>query len=298
MRNAHQQVIRIAMSQAALITGPQRHTPALRHSVVRRVAYTGSVTNPAIARGVSKGREIGVACSVSRREADAGEDSPASPPTGAYFTGTAPACEVLVNEVDDSVTGLLRAWTAGDEVAGDRLFSRVYGELRSIARRLRRSSAQRGDDTLDTTALVHEVYLRLAGANGLTVQNRAHFFAVAVRASRQIISNYARDAQALKRGGAVVIEPIGSTDLPLPSSVATADDLSERVIALEGALQALELLHPRPCRVVECRYFGGLSITETALALDISEATVKRDWAVAQAWLHQRLRATEDSDEQ
>ena len=166
-----------------------------------------------------------------------------------------------------------------------------------MARRLRRPTTRRGDDTLDTTALVHEVYLRLAGANGLTLQNRAHFFAVAVRATRQIISNYARDAQALKRGGAVVIEPIGGTDVPLPSSVDIPDDLSERVIALEGALQALERLHPRPCRVVECRYFGGLSIGETALALHISEATVKRDWAVAQAWLHERLRSEANADD-
>jgi RNA polymerase sigma factor (TIGR02999 family) len=284
------------MSQVALITVPQREAPALRDSVVRRVAGTATAAGAVVGEGRSTGRDAGVACSVSRSEAYLGVESPEAPPAGARFTGTAPACEVLVNEVDDSVTGLLRAWTAGDGVAGDRLFSRVYGELRTIARRLRRSSTQRGDDTLDTTALVHEVYLRLAGANGLTVQNRAHFFAVAVRASRQIISNYARDAQALKRGGAVVIEPIGDTDLPLASSVAAPDDLSERVIALEEALQALEQLHPRPCRVVECRYFGGLSIAETALALDISEATVKRDWTVAQAWLHQRLRSTEDTD--
>jgi RNA polymerase sigma factor (TIGR02999 family) len=211
--------------------------------------------------------------------------------------GSAPVSEVQVNVVDDSVTGLIRAWSTGDEIAGDRLFSRVYDELRLIARRLHRRSAPNADDTLGTTALVHEVYLRLAGATELNVQNRAHFFAVAVRASRQIISNYARDAQALKRGGDVILEPlqtVAATDLALGHA---SDTLDDRVVALESALVALEQLHPRPCRVVECRYFTGLSIPETAVALSISEATVKRDWAVAQAWLHRALREPGDTNE-
>ncbi len=199
--------------------------------------------------------------------------------------------EVLVNEIDDSVTGMIHAWNAGDTSAGARLFSRVYGELRSIARSTRRRTPEHGDDTLDTTALVHEVYLRLAGANELTVQNRGHFFAVAVRAARQIVSNYARDAQALKRGGSTVVETIDGLAAQQLASPARDDDRGERISALEDALQQLEQLHPRPCRVVECRYFGGLSISDTALALGTSEATVKRDWALAQAWLHRALRA-------
>ncbi|MDZ7632700.1 MAG: ECF-type sigma factor [Gemmatimonadaceae bacterium] len=199
-------------------------------------------------------------------------------------------CEVPVNEVDDSVTGLIQAWSGGDDGAGDRLFSRVYGELRAITRRLHRRRATHGDDTLDTTALVHEVYLRMAGASELNVRSRAHFFAVAVRAVRQIIMNHARNAHAAKRGGDAVAEPldaVGEMHLAAPEM---HGDLADRVSALEEALQQLERLHPRPCRVVECRYFGGLSIGETALALDISEATVKRDWGVAQAWLHRALR--------
>ncbi len=193
-----------------------------------------------------------------------------------------------MSEVDDSVTGLIRAWGDGDTKAGDQLFARVYDELRLIARRLRRRNAARGDHTLETTALVHEVYLRLAGAGSLSVQNRGHFFAVAVRATRQIVSNYARDAQALKRGGSAVVDTF---DGALAEKLGVVpDDLVDRVAALDAALLRLEQLHPRPCRVVECRYFGGLSIPETALALEISEATVKRDWAVAQAWLHRALR--------
>jgi|GEM_PF-118327 len=209
---------------------------------------------------------------------------------GALLGSAAPVREVLVNEIDDSVTGMIHAWNAGDAGAGTRLFSRVYGELRSIARSTRRRRPEHGDETLDTTALIHEVYLRLAGANELTVQNRGHFFAVAVRAARQIVSNHARDAQTLKRGGGAVtaaLDDIAAQQLAPP---ALDDDRSERISALEEALQQLERLHPRPCRVVECRYFGGLSITDTALALKISEATVKRDWVVAQAWLHRALR--------
>ncbi len=198
-------------------------------------------------------------------------------------------CEVRVSEADDSVTGLIRAWGDGDQRAGDQLFGRVYGELRLIARRLRRRSAMSGDQTLETTALVHEVYLRLAGASELSVENRSHFFAVAVRATRQIVSNYARDAKAQKRGGGVVTDTLDGRVAEQIGGVAP-DDVAGRIGALDAALRELEQLHPRPCRVVECRYFGGLSIPETALALDISEATVKRDWAVAQAWLHRALR--------
>jgi len=201
-----------------------------------------------------------------------------------------------VKEFDDSVTGLIHAWNAGDAGAGTRLFSRVYGELRSIARSTRRRRPEHGDETLDTTALIHEVYLRLAGANELTVQNRGHFFAVAVRAARQIVSNYARDAQTLKRGGSAVAESLDGIAAQQLASPAMGDDHGERISALEEALQHLEQLHPRPCRVVECRYFGGLSIADTALALGISDATVKRDWALAQAWLHRALRAHGASD--
>jgi RNA polymerase sigma factor (TIGR02999 family) len=211
-------------------------------------------------------------------------------------TGGAPDSEVWVNEADDSVTGLIHAWTAGDRRAGDQLFTRVYSELRTIARRLHRAGARDADDTLDTTALVHEVYLRLAGASALSIQNRSHFFALVVRASRQVIMNYARDVQALKRGGTAVLESLEAVDAMHGAGRGATDEFIDQVVALDGALRALEQLHPRPCRVVECRFFGGLSIADTALALDISEATVKRDWSIAQAWLHRALREAGPGD--
>ena len=237
-----------------------------------------------------------VASIESRRESIAGITSPRVRQCGTPSGNAAPVREVLVNESDDSVTGLIHAWNAGDTGAGSRLFSRVYGELRSIARSTRRRAPEYGDETLDTTALIHEVYLRLAGANELTVQNRGHFFAVAVRAARQIVSNHARDAQALKRGGTAVAETIDGLAAQRLASPALDEDRADQIATLEDALQRLERLHPRPCRVVECRYFGGLSITDTSLALGISEATVKRDWALAQAWLHRALRADGASD--
>jgi RNA polymerase sigma factor (TIGR02999 family) len=226
-------------------------------------------------------------CVSDRWSLDAPAPWPIAPARSAFHQ-----CEVRVSEADDSVTGLIRAWGDGNQRAGDQLFARVYGEMRLIARRLRRRDAGRGDQTLDTTAIVHEVYLRLAGASALSVENRGHFFAVAVRATRQIVSNYARDAKAKKRGGGVATDTLDGRIAEQVGSAAP-DDVAERIGALDAALKELEQLHPRPCRVVECRYFGGLSIPETAIALDISEATVKRDWAVAQAWLHRALRDDE-----
>jgi RNA polymerase sigma factor (TIGR02999 family) len=238
----------------------------------------------------SRVRDPGVDCRASHaRDAD-GIGAQDAPHPVARAPGTAPVREVWVNEVDDSVTGLIHAWSAGDLGAGDRLFARVYGELRTIARRLHRASARAGDDTLDTTALVHEVYLRLAGADTLAVQDRAHFFALVVRASRQVMMNHARDARALKRGGTTALESLEAADGVPATARGATDDPLDQVVALDTALRALERLHPRPCRVVECRFFGGLSIPDTARALDVSEATVKRDWSIAQAWLHRALR--------
>jgi RNA polymerase sigma factor (TIGR02999 family) len=260
-----------------------------RQLPARSVTTTDSRTTPAHrTNGV-------VVCITSRLELAPRTTTAPMRHTRAQCDNGAHAGEVVVNEIDESVTGLIHAWNAGDSIAGDRLFALVYGELRTIARSIRRRSTTGADETLDTTALVHEVYLRLAGAAGLHVQNRGHFFAVAVRASRQIISNYARNAQAQKRGGTRVAEDIAG---PAGQHLAVqhqTDRIGDDLSALEEALQQLEQLHPRPCRVVECRYFGGLSIADTALALNISEATVKRDWTLAQAWLHRTLRDAEQT---
>lgn len=196
-----------------------------------------------------------------------------------------------MNEFDapasETVTALVHQWVNGDEPAGARLFTRVYDELRLVARAQRRRWV--GEETLDTTALVHEVYLRLNGAAALSVVDRAHFFAIAARATRQVLSNYARTRSAGRRGDGAdhvsldrVADRVGAAELQ-------GDLTLDQLWALESALQQLHALHPRPCRVVECRFFGGLSIEDTAVALAISPATVKRDWLLAQTWLYRAL---------
>ena len=193
-----------------------------------------------------------------------------------------------VSDANETVTGLLRQWAGGHAPAGDRLFSLVYDELRTVARRQRRES--QFDDTLNTTALVHEVYLRLSASAALGINDRAHFYAVAAQATRQILSNYARRRHTQKRGAGGHTVPLDDAHAQRVTSVHAGAAATDRLWDLELALQALQQLHPRPCRVVECRYFGGLSIPDTAAALGISEATVKRDWALAQAWLCRELR--------
>ncbi len=185
----------------------------------------------------------------------------------------------------DSITALLHQWADGDAPAGAQLFARVYADLRAVAHAQRRR--WHGDDTLGTTALVHEVYLRVAATANLSVVDRAHFYAIAARATRQVLSNYARRRHTERRGFGtepVPLEAVGEQALPTPDPLAL-----DRLWDLETCLQRLQALHPRPCRVVECRYFAGLSIPDTALALGVSEATVKRDWQLAQAWLYREL---------
>lgn len=186
------------------------------------------------------------------------------------------------------VTALLARWAAGDARAAAGVFTLAYEELRALARAQRRR--WRGDGTLDTTALVHEAYLKLAGGSRLVARERAHFLAVASRAMRQVLANYARARRAGRRGGDAAFVPLDEAlaeapEAPTPEEV----ERLERLEALEGALERLEAVSPRQCRVVECRFLGQLSIGDTAVALGVSEATVKRDWTVAQAWLHREL---------
>jgi RNA polymerase sigma factor (TIGR02999 family) len=191
--------------------------------------------------------------------------------------------------VDDEpqlTTGrLLGDLEAGDRAALDGLFLRVYHELSALAHRQRRR--WHGDDTLDTTALIHEAYLKLVDQERVVAVDRAHFLAVAARAMRHILINYARDRRTEKRGGAVQRVPLDDRQLAASTGVspAQADDL----MVLNDALRSLEQIDPRQSRVVECRFFGGMTVEEAAEALGISPRTVKRDWAVAQAWLHRRM---------
>ena len=167
-----------------------------------------------------------------------------------------------------SVRPLLEAATSGTKAALDELFPLVYEELRNVAHR--RLRAERVGHTLNTTALVHEAYVKLVGLERIEYRNRAHFFAIAARAMRQILVNYAMARRTKKRGG-------GLTAVSLDNAVEVAHANSDDLLALEDTLKRLEMLDHRQSQVVECKFFGGMSNEETAAALGISAATVKRD---------------------
>jgi RNA polymerase sigma factor (TIGR02999 family) len=178
------------------------------------------------------------------------------------------------------VSAVIAAIRSGDRDAVDRLFAAVYDELRRMARgqRLRWD----GDATLDTTALVHEAYLKLVAGRSLEWADRAHFMAVAARAMRHILVNYAERGRTAKRGGGALHVSLDEAN-PVPAE--NADEL----LALDEALRALASVNPRQAQVVECRFFGGLGMRETAEAIGISRATAERDWTQASAWLRDRL---------
>jgi RNA polymerase sigma factor (TIGR02999 family) len=180
---------------------------------------------------------------------------------------------------NDGITGLLRGAGMGDREALDTLFARVYHELRDLAHWVRRG---RAGETLSTTALVHEAYGKLVPGGGLVVRDRAHFFAIAARAMRQVLMDAARRALADKRGG-------GAPFVTLDEAAEITPLRPERLVALDGALARLTELDERQGRVVEYRFFAGLSVRETAEVLDVSPATVKRDWQVARAWILSEL---------
>lgn len=192
----------------------------------------------------------------------------------------------MVNQTQDTVARLVEKLRGGDRSALDELFRLLYDELKEIAGRQRRR--WHGNYTLDTTALLHEAYLKLVGRSSLDVEGRAHFRALSARAMRHILCDYARDRGAKKRGGA--LERLTPEELDVPAGkVEFTERESERLVALDEALHRLEAVDPRQSGVVECRFFGGLTVEETAMALGISPRTVKRDWAVAQAWLHREM---------
>ena len=178
------------------------------------------------------------------------------------------------------VTGLLLSWRQGDTAALDRLVPLVYDELRRVAgRRLQRESP---GHSLQATALVHEVYLRLVDVDRMTLTSRAHFFGVMATLMRQILVDHARRQRAEKRGGGVTML---SLDEALPATWTSNVD----VLALDEALEALSAIDPRQGRVVELRFFAGLKIDEVAEALGVSPATVEREWALAKAGLYRQL---------
>ena len=182
---------------------------------------------------------------------------------------------------------LMRA-RQGDEGAVGGLFSLVYDQLKKIARTQRR---RQQEETLNTTALVHEAFLKLADLENLGVRDRAHFMAVAAMAMRQILIDHARSRLSAKRGGTDVAVPFHEIEAALVTGPSFTEGKAAALIALDESLTRLALRSERQSRVVECRFFAGLSVDETAAALGTSAATVKRDWAMAQAWLYRDLSA-------
>jgi len=178
------------------------------------------------------------------------------------------------------VTALLHAWHRGDESARDRLVPLVYDELHRLARA--QFARERSGHTLQPTALVHEAYLRLMDHQDLNWQGRTHFFALAAMTMRRVLVSHARKQRAAKRGQ-------GGVAVTLCEEHAVAEAQGVDVLALDAALRALEAIDPRQARIVELRYFAGLTIEETAEALEISPATVKLDWSLARAWLFREL---------
>lgn len=186
------------------------------------------------------------------------------------------------------ITLLLKAWADGDEVAHERLIPIIYNELHLIASRVRYRAGvgRRGvQDTLQTTGLVHEAWLRFAGINTVDWQGRSHFFAVAAQLMRRILVDRSRARLAAKRGG-----PEAQSIRVDPDDVAAPNTASAReVVALDDALAALTQFDPRRARIVELRIFAGLSVAETAEMTGLSQASVLRDWKVAKAWLMREL---------
>jgi RNA polymerase sigma factor (TIGR02999 family) len=178
------------------------------------------------------------------------------------------------------VTAVLKAVSGGDQSAAHELFRVVYEELRRIAAGQRRRWV--GDETLNTTALVHEAYIKLVKQDEANWETRAHFFAAAATAMRHILLNYAERQVAAKRGG-------GAQHVPLDDSHVMASESAEELLQLNRALEKLTVVHARSGRVVECRFFGGFDIRETASTLQVSTATVERDWAFARAWLRRAM---------
>jgi RNA polymerase sigma factor (TIGR02999 family) len=186
-----------------------------------------------------------------------------------------------------SVTQLLAALRGGDKGAFGQLFPLVYAELHRVAGIQRQRWD--GDDTLDTTALVHEAYLRLVDQAAPQWVNRPHFMAVAATAMRQILLDYAKRKRAAKREGARHHVPLHEIEAALSSNTDASEVMPEALIALDAALLKLEHHSSRQRAIVECRFFGGMTIEDTAEALSLSPATVKRDWTMAQAWLYREI---------
>jgi RNA polymerase sigma factor (TIGR02999 family) len=185
-----------------------------------------------------------------------------------------------MSEDSHTITGLLEEWRSGSQEAANRIMGLVYSELHRIASREMRR--EHGEHTLQTTAVVHEVYLRLCGTTPIKWKDRAHFFAVAAQQLRRVLVDHARRARSEKRGGGMVRVELLESDGGIVG-------FDERLLAVDEALTRLQALDERSAQVIELRFFGGLSETEAAEAIGISVATLKRDWDFARTWLASQL---------
>jgi RNA polymerase sigma-70 factor, ECF subfamily len=193
----------------------------------------------------------------------------------------------MTTPVPEEISQLLVNWGEGDKAALDKLIPLVYGELRRLAQRYMRG--ERVCQTLQTSALVNEAYLRLVDYRKMRWQDRAHFLAVSAQLMRRILVERARKRGAAKRGGEAI-------QITLSRAATTGGQRTIDLIALDRALSELAVIDERRSRIVELRYFGGLTIEETAAALEISPATVQREWRIAKAWLHRAVSCSEDHE--
>lgn len=184
-----------------------------------------------------------------------------------------------------SITALLGNLQEGEELAIDHLIPHIYEELREMAHR--QLQGEHGARTLQTTALVHEAYVKLVDDTQVTKKGRSYFFASASRAMRRVLVDQARKRKADKRGG-------GEAPVSLEDAQIAIDNFAGNLLDLDQALEELSALSPRQARVIECRFFGGLGVKETANALNISERTARNDWTIARAWLHRRLNSSDE----
>ena len=184
------------------------------------------------------------------------------------------------------VTELLIGWSNGDRAALDKLMPLIDDELRRLAHRYMRQ--ERADHTLQTTALVNEAFVRLVNRKNLQWQNRAHFFGIAAHLMRTILVDHARSHASAKRGG-------GARKLELNEALVVSQQRASEVIALDEALKQLALIDPRQSRIVELRFFGGLTVEEAAEVLHVSPVTIKREWSTAKAWLYRELAGQSES---
>ena len=194
----------------------------------------------------------------------------------------------MTSPSSDEVTKLLLDWSNGDKTALDKLMPLVYDELRGLARRY--LGGERRGHTLQTTAIVHEAYLQLVDQRRVQWQNRAHFFGISAHLMRRILAGYARSRRYAKRGG-------GAQQVSLDEAMVVSEERAADMVAVDDALTALAEIDERKSQIVEMRFFGGLSIDETAEVLGVSPGTIMREWTLAKAWLRRAMKSEEVSSD-